>query len=343
VFVSSLVLQGILSEAHLRGVDTDALLRDAGVSKEVASAARASIDAASWGRVVDLAMLRLRDPGLGLTIGTEQLECTLQVFGYLLFSARTLQEAFDLSQRFLPLVVTGLHMDLVHVGSRSHLRFFCLGGLGENASRFGEELIAAVALRVAKRQRRELRLEVRFRQSRPTYSARLEAQFGRVTFDCEHSELVFERRCLQQLQPGTDPQVLHALVETAERLLLAQDRSASTSERVRFILARSPRLADANHRELAAQLRVGERALRRQLHAEGTTLRALIDEARCTLACHLLRLPAKTVAEVADELGFSEPSAFNRAFKRWTGLPPGEYVRAALRPLPNDAETKPAN
>ncbi|MFT3924439.1 MAG: helix-turn-helix transcriptional regulator [Myxococcales bacterium] len=89
---------------------------------------------------------------------------------------------------------------------------------------------------------------------------------------------------------------------------------------------------------IAAQLGVGARGLRRHLRDEGSSVRALLDEHRMRAARAILAMPNTTVKETAERLGYSEPSAFHRAFKRWTGSTPHDFLIAqrghgAPRPL----------
>jgi AraC-like DNA-binding protein len=67
------------------------------------------------------------------------------------------------------------------------------------------------------------------------------------------------------------------------------------------------------------------RTLGRRLQEQGTTLKALLDDTRRRLALEYLRNRAHTLTEIAFLLGYSELSAFNRAFRRWTGSTPMQY------------------
>ncbi len=77
--------------------------------------------------------------------------------------------------------------------------------------------------------------------------------------------------------------------------------------------------------ELASQLNMSERTLRRRLDREGTSYQRIKDHLRREAAISYLRNPELTVSDVAELLGFSDPSAFHRSFKRWTGRSPGDY------------------
>jgi AraC-like DNA-binding protein len=88
---------------------------------------------------------------------------------------------------------------------------------------------------------------------------------------------------------------------------------------------------DASVRNVAKALNTSGRTLQRRLQHEGTSLQQLISAVRCELAMEMLRSPGQSSNEISDQLGFSAPSAFHRAFKRWTGMTPGQYRRAEWR------------
>ena len=77
--------------------------------------------------------------------------------------------------------------------------------------------------------------------------------------------------------------------------------------------------------EVAKRLGVSDRTLHRRLADEGTSHSELLDEARRERAMILLADRSLSAAEISFLLGYSEPGAFFRAFKRWTGKTPGAY------------------
>jgi AraC-like DNA-binding protein len=76
---------------------------------------------------------------------------------------------------------------------------------------------------------------------------------------------------------------------------------------------------------VAQALHLSERTLQRRLQEEGTSYQQLLDDTRRELAQQYLATPRMTLLEIAYLLGFSEPSNFFRAFRRWFGKTPGEY------------------
>lgn len=75
----------------------------------------------------------------------------------------------------------------------------------------------------------------------------------------------------------------------------------------------------------ARRLEMSPRTLQRRLRASGTTFSDLLEQVRTQQACGLLHEPNRSLAAIADALGFSEHSAFTRAFKRWTGMTPAQF------------------
>ncbi len=76
---------------------------------------------------------------------------------------------------------------------------------------------------------------------------------------------------------------------------------------------------------VARELGMSRQTLYRRLKAEGTTFEELLDAKRRQLAVRYLRLDRSSVKAAAYKLGFSDPAAFSRAFKRWTGISPSDF------------------
>jgi AraC-like DNA-binding protein len=81
---------------------------------------------------------------------------------------------------------------------------------------------------------------------------------------------------------------------------------------------------------VSKRLGLSARTLQRKLNEEGTSHQELLDELRRDLSRNYLLEPNMSVAEAAFLLGFSDPSAFHRAFRRWTGMTPKQFQRSAI-------------
>ena len=129
---------------------------------------------------------------------------------------------------------------------------------------------------------------------------------------------------------AADPALSRVIERHAEALLAARPaREQSVADRVRRVLAASLGEGEATLALVADRLRMSERSVQRKLAEEGVTFDALLDELRRDLALRYLADPKLAIAEVAYLLGYSEPSPFHRAFKRWTGHTPAEARKRA--------------
>jgi len=123
---------------------------------------------------------------------------------------------------------------------------------------------------------------------------------------------------------------LHRLLSTyADELLQRLPRRRSALQEVRDLMLQ--RLDETPSAEsLAASLAIGERTLRRRLQSNGYTVTTLLEDVRRNEATRLLTHSHMSISEVAFALGFSQPSAFHRAFRRWFGMPPRAYRRTTV-------------
>jgi AraC-like DNA-binding protein len=112
------------------------------------------------------------------------------------------------------------------------------------------------------------------------------------------------------------------LAAHAEVLLERLERSKSTRGRVESLLMPIMHTGDASMDMIASKLGLHRQTLFRRLKAEGVTFEKVLDDLRHRLALHYLSEKKASVHETAYLVGFSDPGAFSRAFKRWTGSSP---------------------
>jgi AraC-like DNA-binding protein len=103
-----------------------------------------------------------------------------------------------------------------------------------------------------------------------------------------------------------------------------------TAERVRRHFMSALRTGEPTIETVAHHLRTTSRTLQRRLLSEGTSFTQVLDEVRREMALSHMRGRRATIDEVAFLLGFEKPTSFHRAFKRWTGVTPGEFRRQSM-------------
>ena len=108
--------------------------------------------------------------------------------------------------------------------------------------------------------------------------------------------------------------------------LIASERGpASTSAAIKSLVTIDIPNGMPSFTEIAGHLHMSESSLRRRLQKESTSYQALKDEVRCDIAIDKLLHENAKVADLAEYLGFTEPSSFVRSFKGWTGSTPKAY------------------
>lgn len=170
-------------------------------------------------------------------------------------------------------------------------------------------------------------VEMRFAHTRPTDPRLYRDLFGApVRFDVPLTMLVFERRWLDAPVVGADPVLLSVLDTMAAA---APGLPARFSDQVRRVL-RSGVLSGRDDAASVADLfSMSERSLRRRLADEDSTFHALVAESRLVVARQLLDSTRMSVREIAASLHYSDITAFSRAFRSWTGMPPSAWRQSA--------------
>lgn len=270
------------------------------------------------------------DPDLGLHAG-ESAPAGAHRMSQLVAACRSIRDGLQLLGRYGPLVLEGARFGWHEAGDRAAFQFEHPRVAPDIAPQEAEGMLA-FACRLGQRfTGGRPPLQVRFAHPRP---ARIDEH--RRIFECELEfdapahQIVFDRRGLDEPNVHADAQLCELLLDCAERWLAERHDDTRLPQRVVDLVRYDLELAREGATGAARRLGLSPRTLQRKLRQQGVCLSELIDRARRQAACVALADPATTVKDLSDRLGFSEPSAFHRAFKRWTGTTPHKY-REMLR------------
>ena len=173
-------------------------------------------------------------------------------------------------------------------------------------------------------------VEVYLNHSRPPHSACYSRAFRTpITFDCEHNPLFLPTQVLDT-PVRTANRARHVVFQQhCEEILRGLNTAEETTAAVRQILIQSAgEFLDIAR--VAKRLHVSERTLRRQLEAESTSFRAVLDEIKDLLAREYLTTTELIVANIAHLLDYVETVSFRRAFARWNGVTPNSYCQQKI-------------
>jgi len=164
---------------------------------------------------------------------------------------------------------------------------------------------------------------IRFTHTEPSYRAEYDRIFGvPLFFESQMNAMLVDEGFLNMKLPRTNPYLSEIMSARAEELLKNLENSKSIRGRVENLLIPILHTGEASMDMIAGKLGVSRQTLFRKLKAEGVTFEKVLDELRHKLALHYLNGKKVSVNETAYLVGFSEPAAFSRAFKRWTGSSP---------------------
>lgn len=311
-----------------QGVQCDALLAEAGLPATIAE----PIPAEHYGRLWHLAARTIDDEFFGL--GARPMRAgSFALLCHAILSTTTLEHALRRALRFLRVVLDDPHGELI-----------IADGLAQIVLKDETRLRSAFAYRTFWIivhgigcwiiGRRIPLVQVDFRCAAPMNSPDYRQFFGApVSFEQWETRLVFNAEYLK-LPTIRDERALRAFLMGAPANILVRYRhDAGLAASIRSRLAATAPDAWPSFDDLALRLRLPTPTLRRRLRREGQTYRSIKDELRRGLAIEALRDGTRNVADLANDLGFSEPSAFHRAFRKWTGKSPALFRQDIAKPI----------
>lgn len=171
-------------------------------------------------------------------------------------------------------------------------------------------------------------LEVHFEHDAPDDSGPLERLFRcPVKFSQPINRIVIERETCTTIMRTEDPALLAALERHVGEIIGAAPQVGTVRDAVTALIDADLGLSPVTVDRVAAAVSMSPRTLQRHLSQDGTSFRKLLEDIRFERAKLLLSQPRSKVAEVAEALGYSDPTAFWRAWTGWTGEAPSHVKR----------------
>jgi len=331
--VSAGIVSGLLGFASALGAEPARLVERAGIDTKKLADPDNRVALPHYVQLLRTAQSLTGDPALALHFGETVGMSKISVLGLIMEASATMGEAFLQLQRYGRLAA---EVEGVADGPRFEL-----------TNRFGKlfmvdrrrdpnavpELteIAFVSLVCGPRRflSRPHVLSVHLTHPAPSYSGEYERIFQcPVHFDREWNAMELHPQVANwDVAPGSH-YVFGILTRHADKLLADLDAAKHLKGRLEALLLPVLHRGDISADEVAEQMGFSRQTLFRKLKEEGTTFSAVLDDLRQRVAKLYLTGDAASVNETAYLVGFSDPSSFSRAFKRWTGQAPGAFRHA---------------
>jgi AraC-like DNA-binding protein len=307
-------------------LDTAPLLGRVGLSPSLLLAPQARVSVRQYGELWRLVASTLDDEFFGqdarrMKAGTFAMIC------HAVLNCKSLGQALERTLRYYALILDDIGGKLVRRGAEAAIE------LHENTARgrvFAHEVLLMLLHGVAcwLVGRRIPVLRAQFAYAEPCHSAEYRLMYStQLSFQAPHTALVFHAAHLDLAVVQNERSLKDFLRNAPENILVKYKNGSSLTARTRRRLRQCLPGALPEFELLAAEMNLTPATMRRRLHDEGTSYQSIKDQLRRDLAISYLSHSDRSAMDIGLELGFSERSAFHRAFKKWTGASPGEFRR----------------
>lgn len=326
-------VSGYFARAHLQnalrlGLDEAALLQHATLSPSLLQQEGARLAPKQLARLLTGIMAGLDDEFLGLTA----VPCRFGVFALLcehVLRSSTLREALHETRRFYHLITGALQLELEETATEARLSIrLTQPDLDQHHvliellllvwHRFPSWLVGHVIPL----------LQVQLAYPAPAHAEEYRLLFpGPREFGLPANTLVWPKQVLD-LPVHRNPEQLKRYLAQVPLLWFRKQRfSEYQTERVMRLLEEAANPHQTTLEDIASMLHMTSRTLRRKLTAEGSRFQQMKDDLRRDQAIYWLSQGGVSIAAAGQKVGFAETAAFIRAFRKWTGLSPGQYRR----------------
>jgi AraC-like DNA-binding protein len=317
----------LLDAAAVHGVKADQLLDAAGISAQRLDDPSARVSVIDIAAMLERAMALTGEPGIGYEIGLSSSLMSHGLMGFGMLTSPTFREAIRFGTDYLQLRVPVLSAELRvddDVAVVSVVETVPLGDLRQVLFDLFLVKVARIGGSVTQYHLGLDDVELWFDYPEPSYYQRFKDRLPTVRFDQGANEVRFDAALLDRRPETADPANAKMVEEQIRREVDELGISDDVVGQVRAALQAAehgyPSLA-----EVADQLHLSSRTLKRRLAERATSFHQLVDSARRAEAIRLLTSTSLSIEQVARRLGYSDSSSFRRAFQGWTDTTPGAF------------------
>lgn len=310
--------------AEVRGVSRPRLLAAGRLSGELLELEQSRIPLRSLHDMVETVARSTGDEFMGLHLA-QSVPNGIEVLGFLLSTSPTLGDALGALRRYQRLLTDGESYRLVRGERVARLSLHHHGSPHPAQFHLTDLVFYELTAGSARRFGRSIPgVRVEFRRPPPERPEVYHQIYGdQLVFGATLDQIIMPAEALDLELPGSNPEMRRYFERQLQAELMRLPSPTLVGRVQTWVeqnLEGAPGLPD-----VARALGMSARTLQRRLSQQGQTLRQIVDAIRRERACEVL-LATGTIAQTARRLGYSEPSAFHRAFKRWTGQTPGDLL-----------------
>ena len=328
--IAATVIRGFAEAVEAAGGRPEKLLADLGLDATRVSQQESYLACSDFAALLEAAAIETGDEAFGLHFGALSNPKEVGALSYALLNAPTIAASFDAAARYLHVHNQAVQPSVETAHSLVYLRYAHVN-IGMDKPRQLNEYSMAVALNLLRMMAGSLwsPREVQFAHSAPHDASEEVRFFGSpVLYDCPTNAMVVEREFYQSKIPAADPRLFEIMRHYLDDILSKMPREDGFLCSVRKAIAETMRESSPSLSAVAQKLATSPRTLQRQLKQYGVEFKSLLNDTRRQFALEYLKYSNDTLTQIAFLLGYSEVSAFNRAFRKWTGKTPLSYRRS---------------
>ena len=324
--ISVSLVEETLALARARGLDALPLAEAAGIAAPMLASPKSRVSSAQYGALWAGIARALDDEFFGQD-SRRMKSGSFIAMTQTALTARNGAQALTRAVGFMRLVLDDLGARIETDPQRVQLRFVEREGAPAPAMfAYATYFILVYGLVCWLVRRRIPLLEARFRCAEPPAAHEYRLMLcDHITFDQPESYVDLSPAFLELPVIQTIRSVKPFLRDAPGSFIVKYRNAGSLASRVRKTLRTLPMAGWPTADQMAARLHVAEATMRRRLKQEGYTYQSIKDDLRRDIAIGELQGTARTIADIASAVGFAEPSAFHRAFRKWTGMRPTDY------------------
>ena len=308
-------------------IETDPILKAAGLTRRQVSDPDAKIPFHKHAKFLTLAAEATGDSCFGLHASLELHPRQSGVLGYVLLNSASLGDALNHLQRYHRVLSEGWDVEFKIEGERAALIGRIIDPLVKNEQHAAEGALSLL-LRFCEVITGEkiTPIRVEFRHKKHKAATKVKERFGcPILFGRERVALVFQREVIDHAVQAADDELLKILKRYCRQILGQPTGPKDLSFEVRELITALLPSGQPTIDNVARELGMSARTLRRRLADEGLVYKHLLDDLRQKLALSYLSDKSISLKQVAYLLGYADLAAFNHAFHRWTGASPSTY------------------
>src|SRR5262249_42420260 len=329
--VSLAVTHGLVEAIEAGGGNPDDVLATLKLTRAGLATPHGFIPSSAFAQGLEEAALATGDDTFGLHFGERYQPKNLGPLTYVVIHSPTIGAALENMGRYIRVHNEAAESSVVIEGTWALARLR-LTGLTVAVPRQQHEFAMAVALNTLRLMAGSdwIPAEVHFAHPVPRSTVEHVRVFrAPVSFGHAANAFVLEPAFLDRQVPSADPRLYPILRQYLDRVLEEMPAEEPEMASIRRLIGEAMRHGEPKLAPVARALATSGRSLQRRLKEHGVDFRDMVEDTRRRFALHYLQDREHTVSEIAYLVGYSEVSAFNRAFKRWTGLTPTDFRRRA--------------